>query len=79
MKRNPSPPAHFRLCRFGLLLCFLRQPFVPPTHPVDLTVTVGSDGLGLILGEEKEGTRWTVKGFRKMPGGEKSPAEVRCS
>ncbi|CAM9529065.1 unnamed protein product [Ectocarpus sp. 12 AP-2014] len=52
------------------------EPFVPPTHPVDVTVTVGSHGLGLVLGEEKEGTRWTVKGFRNMPDGDKGPAEV---
>lgn len=52
------------------------QTFVPPTHPVDVTVTVGSDGLGLILAEDKEGSRWGVKGFRAMPEGVENPAKA---
>lgn len=46
-------------------------------HPVDLTTTVGSNGLGLILGKEEEGTRWIVNGFRSMPDGHPNPAEVK--
>lgn len=52
------------------------QAYEPNVHPVDLTVTVGPRGLGLILGKEEEGSRWVVKGFRAMPDGEPNPAEV---
>lgn len=39
-------------------------------------LTVGETGLGLVLGKEKEGTRWVVNGFRPMPNGAANPAEV---
>lgn len=50
--------------------------FTPAKHPTDVTITVGSHGLGLILTEDKEGSRWGVKGLRVMPDGQKNPAEV---
>ncbi|CAM9655777.1 unnamed protein product [Scytosiphon promiscuus] len=50
--------------------------FVPPTHPVDVTVNIGENGLGLILAEDKEGSRWGVKGFRAMPDGVENPAQA---
>ncbi|CAM9947506.1 unnamed protein product [Scytosiphon promiscuus] len=52
------------------------EAFKPNVHPVDLTVTVGPRGLGLVLGKEEEGSRWVVKGFRAMPDGEPNPAEA---
>lgn len=52
------------------------QTFTPNKTPVDLTVTVGSHGLGLILTEDKEGTRWGVKGFRVMPDGQNNPGKA---
>lgn len=39
-----------------------------------MKATLGASGLGLILGKEKEGTRWTVKGFCVMPDGAENPA-----
>lgn len=47
------------------------------THQIKVTATVGSSGLGLILGKEKEGSRWVVNGFRPMPDRTPNPAEVR--
>lgn len=46
----------------------------PNTHEVEVKATLGASGLGLILGKEKEGTRWTVKGFCVMADGGENPA-----
>lgn len=46
------------------------------THEVKAMVQVGESGLGLVLGKEKEGSRWVVNGFRPMPNGAANPAEV---
>lgn len=51
----------------------------PIAHEVKVRVTVGARGLGLILAEEKEGSRWVVKGFRPMPGGKPNPGQVLFS
>lgn len=64
---SPPPP--------GLV----EQAFKPNKHPVELTVTVGSNGLGLILTEDKEGIRWGVKGYRVMPDGQPNPAKASLS
>lgn len=48
--------------------------YKPGTHEVEVKATLGASGLGLILGKEKEGTRWAVKGFCVMPDGEENPA-----
>lgn len=45
-------------------------------HEVQVRATMGEGGLGLILAEEREGSRWVVKGFRPMPGGKPNPDQV---
>lgn len=73
-----SPPIHSRcVClRPAGRPSPSEQAFKPNKTPVDVTVTVGSHGLGLILTEDKEGTRWGVKGFRVMPDGLNNPGKV---
>lgn len=68
---TPAPPLFA-----PTVLDRLEQTFKPNKTPVDLTVTVGSHGLGLILTEDKEGSRWGVKGFRVMPDGLNNPGKV---
>ncbi|CBJ26228.1 similar to Uncharacterized protein conserved in bacteria with a cystatin-like fold [Ectocarpus siliculosus] len=52
------------------------QTFKPDTHAVDVTVSLGQHGLGLVLGKEEAGSRWAVKGFRDMPDGQPNPASA---
>lgn len=60
----------------SLVYMRLKKVRKPITHEVKVRATVGARGLGLILAEEKEGSRWLVKGFRPMPGGKPNPGQV---
>lgn len=70
----PRPHEHRPLFVLYLAVASLLLPLQPNIH--DITATVGPLGLGLQLGEEKEGSRWVIKGFRVMPDGKPNPSKV---
>lgn len=73
-----STPRKDRACLLSSVVAFdvVAKACKPASHEVQVRATVGARGLGLILAEEQEESRWVVKGFRPMPGGKPNPGQV---